>query len=212
MHPKKTLKMPICKFCNTDLSSNSALNSHQKRTKYCLEIQKAQGLTTNEIIYQCLKCKHQFTMKEKYDHHINKCTYGDIKLDEIKLLQEEIIGYKVEIATLNEKVIGLVREHKSMITILKDENMALKNELAIERKQSTNLNIHRSNLLAQKSTTINNTNNGKIVLTTPFNAEERIRKGFANFTVKDCKNAVTMAKFVARNVITDENGVLLYLH
>ena len=33
------IKMPVCQFCNKDMSTMSSLNNHQKRTKKCLILQ-----------------------------------------------------------------------------------------------------------------------------------------------------------------------------
>lgn len=200
--------MPECEFCKKSFSTKSNVTSHQKRAKYCLLIQKNQGLETNETNYECNKCNFTFIVKKKYDDHIAKCVSGDNKINDLQQCRIEIAEYKILLATSKEKI----QEKNSLIEMLKEENKDLKSELALERTRAANLTLRQTELLAQKTnTTTTNINNGKIVLTHTFNAEERIKNGFKNFTVKDCKNATTMAKFVVQNVITDENGTLLYI-
>lgn len=210
--------MPTCNFCEKTFASTSSLNAHQKKTRYCLDIQKAKGLETKETIYECSKCKHNFTIKEKYNNHVSNCTFNDI--DALNLiiknekknndvLQKENDAYKFEVEVLK-------RENNSIIELLKQENKDLKSELALERTRSSNLLSRQTELLAHKKsvTTINNTNNtnnGKIILTASFNAEEMIKKGFKNFTMDDSKTPKAMALFVKKEVLTDKKGVLLYV-
>ena len=49
----------ICEYCNTDFKTQSALNNHKNKAKYCLVIQ---GKLENEEkeIFKCNICKKNF--------------------------------------------------------------------------------------------------------------------------------------------------------
>ena len=58
-----------CQYCKKILSSKSALNAHQKRTKYCLKIQ---GKSAKEY-FSCNICNKNFILKHRYKSHYRNC-------------------------------------------------------------------------------------------------------------------------------------------
>ena len=101
-----------CKYCGNILSSQSSLNNHQKRAKYC---QKKQGLDKPPD-FKCTGCKKDYTSKENLlFHQINCSSY---------LLNEQSNNYKEKITELTKQV----EEYKKQIKDLQDklENIAVK--------------------------------------------------------------------------------------
>ena len=102
----------ICEFCKKIFKNVSALNVHQKNTKYCLIIQgKIQPVNT-VVIFDCKYCEKVLTSKQMLNVHQSICEVkikqdNDKKESEIiKLRQENIqlLEYKEQIKqTLNFK-------------------------------------------------------------------------------------------------------------
>ena len=68
-----------CKFCHTIFTSKYVLVNHQKRAKYCLNIQKENGKPTTEDLFTCEYCNISVagnTQKRHYDSckkRLHKC-------------------------------------------------------------------------------------------------------------------------------------------
>jgi len=61
-----------CKFCKKEFSTKQNLSVHQKKAKYCLEIQG-----TNNDTYKCEYCEKIFTTQQNLnDHQNNSCKLG----------------------------------------------------------------------------------------------------------------------------------------
>ena len=82
-----------CEFCKKTFSSKGSLSNHQKKAKYCLEIQNKES-----VEYQCVYCKNNFCNKDWLVKHEAKC----IKYFNLKLLEkDELISKQKE--NLQEK-------------------------------------------------------------------------------------------------------------
>jgi len=60
-----------CDFCGNEFTTKSNLNQHQKRTKYCLELQ---GIST-KTVYECEKCAKTYSSKCNLKRHQKTCTF-----------------------------------------------------------------------------------------------------------------------------------------
>ena len=80
-----------CEFCKKTFSSKSNLVSHQKSTKYCLELQ---GKTNNDFV--CQHCSRTFTLYKTLSEHINVCKKKQIKQEEEKTNEYEKMIKKLE--------------------------------------------------------------------------------------------------------------------
>ena len=91
-----------CKYCNSNLSSVSYLNSHQKNTKKCLVIQgllssKRDNVNLDE--FKCEICNNTFTTKNNLSTHHKKCKEKNINFI---LLKEKIIEVETKNKILSE--------------------------------------------------------------------------------------------------------------
>ena len=138
-----------CQYCKSILSSISSLNSHQKRTKYCLEKQ-GKGLPED---YCCEYCNKKFTLKSSLQSHYNICSVNNEYIRNMKIIQNED-KYKNIIQDLQDRfedqkqnLEKTIEDQKQIIKDLQDklENIALK---AISRptQQITQNNKHVINL------------------------------------------------------------------
>jgi uncharacterized C2H2 Zn-finger protein len=119
-----------CEYCKNIFSKKNNLKSHQKKAKYCLEIQGK----TAEITFPCPICKKVFTRKHIMRDHLDRHSEIDIESSrEIKKIQKE-----------NEKLI-IELSYKDDI-ISKMEETIKRQERALER-------------IASKPNTTNNTLN-----------------------------------------------------
>ena len=160
-----------CQYCKSILSSISSLNSHQKRTKYCLE---KQGKSLSEN-YCCEYCNKNFTLKSSLQSHYNICSVNNEYIRNMKNIQNED-KYKNIIQDLQDRI----EEQKQTIKDLQDklENIALK---AISRptqqiKQTNNqvINLAPFDLTPEKA---------KLIFETKYTPEYFLQgmKGLTNF-------------------------------
>ena len=90
----------LCKFCNNTFKRLSALNHHQKNTKYCLAKQKDLDLSHKSDTSDKSKCKFcNLILSEEDDlnSHIDTCS---------KL--EEIINFEQQIIQVNNKLDNII--------------------------------------------------------------------------------------------------------
>jgi hypothetical protein len=85
-----------CKFCKKILSTKSALNVHQKKARYCLEIQgvKKKGE------YECKLCGKDFSVKFHLQNHENIC---EKNIPNIKKLNEELVILRKDICIFKKE-------------------------------------------------------------------------------------------------------------
>ena len=64
--------MPPCQYCQAEFERPRDLTRHQKTARYCLAIQKDQGLTVPEPSHKC-KCGETFHLKHHLTQHHHSC-------------------------------------------------------------------------------------------------------------------------------------------
>ena len=113
----------ICKFCQSNFTTKSYLNYHQKNTKYCLEKQCANDIKK----FMCKYCNKSISSEKRLNNHYIICKQYNVT--HIKEDYEE---------KLEEKDV-LIRDLKQQIKDLQDklENIAIK---AVSRPTTTNMN------------------------------------------------------------------------
>jgi hypothetical protein len=85
-----------CKFCKKILSTKSALNVHQTKTKYCLKIQGIQ----KKGEYDCKLCGKDFSVKFHLQNHENIC---EKNIPNIKKLNDKLYTLNIENITLKKE-------------------------------------------------------------------------------------------------------------
>ena len=136
-----------CNYCNKILASQSSLNVHLKRAKYC--INKRSEKNTN---FECNGCDKKYTSKQNLNIHMENCVMYQIKLTKENYIKEiNFLNKKLE-----EKDIQL-EEQKNQYEIkiqqLQDklhdklENIAIK---AVQRPTTTNMNKTQINNFIQR--------------------------------------------------------------
>lgn len=106
-----------CTYCKRVLSTKSALNLHQKTTRYCLKIQ---GKTDIKGSFICELCGKDFQNKSHLNSHLNICEKNSPNMKKI----------------INENI-----ELKNTIKILTKENEMLRNDKKNIQERYDNLSI-----------------------------------------------------------------------
>jgi hypothetical protein len=71
-----------CEYCNTEFKTNSALNTHKIKAKYCLIIQGK--IKPKEKVFKCNLCNKLLSTKQKLELHKEKCEGKKEKVEEFK--------------------------------------------------------------------------------------------------------------------------------
>ena len=176
--------MPVCQYCNKDMSTMSSLIHHQKRTKKCLIIQ---GIVPKGE-FNCPTCTSTFLTKFSLSKHTVSCN---------KKLLPEIY------ASLETKYNILLDNYNK----LHDNNTRLLEEKKItEAKYETIIERITKEALS-KTKTINQTNNTNNI--SVFNrTDEEIKNIYSeNLTIDHIAGGVqAIAKLIVEKVIKDMTG------
>lgn len=145
----------ICVYCETELSSKSALNKHQKTAKFCIQKQIELGIKNIEEIedQKCNSCQKIFTTKFNRDRHEKNCKILKLKTD------DKITELKSEITELKEKISnyeGKIEVQDKLINKLSDKPNVINN-------------------------TTNNTNNNGTVNNTKIDKIEKVNIKYGQF-------------------------------
>ena len=183
--------MPICQYCNKDMSTMSSLNHHQKRTKACLLIQ---GIVPKGD-FNCPICKSSFLTKVSLASHTIACNkrHGETKEDIINkynMLLEEKKTIEIKYTILLDNYNKLLEEKKT--TEAKYENI-------IERITKEALS---------KTKTINNQTNNTNNISVFNRTDEEIKNIYSeNLTIDHIAGGVqAIAKLIVEKVIKDMTG------
>lgn len=119
----------ICEFCKNTFTTKSYLNYHQKKAKYCIEIQ---GKTAT--IFKCKYCDKNLSSEKRLNTHYDIC--NSYSSQNIKKMYDEKLVEKNKI----------IAEQKQTIRELQDklENIALK---AVSRSTTTTKNTQINNYI-----------------------------------------------------------------
>jgi len=177
----------ICKFCKNTFSNKYNLRSHQKRTKYCLAIQKQHDIKAVVELYHCEYCNLSMNPKTK-NRHLKNCQQRPIIL--VERLQKEIIEKDLVIEKL-----------QAQIEIYKDH---------FERSQGCIERIAEKPQITNNTTT---TTTNNLLNLTPFEfSETKIKEVISKFTEEHLlQGQKGIARLVYDNMLQDENGKLKYI-
>jgi len=104
-----------CDFCKSTFSTKGTLVIHQKKVKYCLDIQKKinETIQEKEELYKCEFCNKEFNFKNSYIRHKDTCkekilkeknNEKDKEINNLKLQYEKELEKKIEkLKIKNEK-------------------------------------------------------------------------------------------------------------
>lgn len=207
-----------CNHCHKNFKNIYSLTKHQKTAKYCLVLQgKIEEM--NDEIYMCGYCKKTLSTKYTLDAHINICLDG-IKIKQIEKEQKEQSHqlhikeekHKIE---LQERIIELEEKHTLDIVELEDRYKIIlkeqeeKYELRIKDLNETikQICIKAVEKPTKTLNTINNVNNNMVF----FNlSQDEIREKCIQFGPERCKSIKDIANYTIENILTDDNGQLMY--
>ncbi len=92
--------MTVCQYCNNNFTSNSSLYNHQRKAKYCIEMQKQKNIDVQEInSYLCEWCNKIFNSKYSYTRHTDGC-----KIKTEKESNSIYIGMKIKLMNQSEEL------------------------------------------------------------------------------------------------------------
>jgi hypothetical protein len=174
-----------CEYCNHIFSSKYVLKNHQRRAKYCLEIQKTQGTSIIEDLFTCEYC-NLVMAKNVVQRHNQTCR-----------------------AILEHKIIVLEDKNKKLEKELLQslEQLEIYKELA-ERE----LDCVES--IAKQPRTTNTQTNNNLNLLTPMDLNREsfsktIKEAFGdNYLLEGQKG---IARFAFDKLLKDEKGNLKYV-
>lgn len=187
-----------CEFCNKLFSTKGNLINHQRRTKYCIKIQKT---LNKNIIEQDMKnfvcefCNKDFTQRQNLKNHQENCIS---QYKSIIRQKDEIISEK------NRKLNNLKNLEQKILT--------LETELKIYKEQSNK--IYNTVEEIAKQPRVSTMTNNKIMINTPIDLSYKtvnkvIQNNFSQeYLVQGQKG---IAKFAYDNILKDEQGKLKYI-
>ena len=183
-------EIPVCQFCNKDMSTMSSLNHHQKSTKKCLILQ---GIVPKGD-FNCLVCSANFLTKISLSTHTIACNK--------KRLPETNASLETKYNILFDNYTKVLEEKR--ITETK-YNMLLEEKKTTEAKYETIIERITKEALSKTNKTINQTNNNISV----FNrTDEEIKNIYSeNLTIDHIAGGVqAIAKLIVEKVIKDMTG------
>jgi len=184
-----------CQYCKSVFKNNNNLKTHQKRTKYCLSLQKIEN---PDIISDLKECEHclKFFSSNQLGRHLDTCkikknNYVKGLEDKVKDLEDKLKEKDSQITSLQFKLEIYKKDHDTIHEIYKDNYETIK-EIAKQPKNTTNRITFSSSM---------DFDVGKIkeIVETKY-IEDYIFSGQKG-----------IAKFAVENVLKDETGNLKYI-
>jgi hypothetical protein len=212
-----------CCYCNTIFKTNSALNNHKNKAKYCLILRgkieqkkenkcdfcgkrlsskkyleihmKKCNIIVEKEDFKCKYCNKILSTKQMLEYHVNSCNVKKEK--ELKQKDEELKQkdrLNFELKTENEYYKKQEENYKEQIKDLQNKLERILNK-AIERPTTTN----------------NNTVNNKFELNTFPSQKEIDRKIESQFNDKYILDGMKgIAQFVFDHIVKLEDGSMAY--
>ena len=196
-----------CEYCKKIFSNKYNLKNHQKRAKFCLEIQKQNNDNVDSDLIKCEYCEHISTPEHLSRHHKsckNKILHeNSLKENELNKIKENLSVSEVKNKELSDEIVYL----KHQLDILHTKNDMLEKQL--ERSTTTVEEIAK-----QPKVQNTTTNNNKILIATPLDLSKQgvnqmIQNGFSHEYLTQGQKGV--AKFAYDNMLKDDEGNLKYI-
>lgn len=174
-----------CEFCNNIFSTKYVLNNHQKRAKYCIELQKSRGCEVTVDLYKCEHCSLEMAVENKM-RHLNNC----------KIKYKNIITTQAKKISDLEKELDKLQAKLEIYKELSDRELSCVEDIA---KQPRN----------QVNTQTNN-----LMMMTPMDISQEcfassIQTNFTKDYLLDGQKGA--ARFAVDNLLKDANGDLKYI-
>lgn len=128
----------ICQYCNKQSANKYILATHQKQTKSCLEIQKAQAVQVVEILYKCEFCNKKIAPSTTLRHQ-STCK-AKTKIESVNLADKV-----KDIQTKLDEQIAETLKYKTIVKELEKKN----NELTKKVTTTTKISDHPDNTTIQ---------------------------------------------------------------
>ena len=186
--------MVLCNFCKNTFNSISALNNHQKKAKYCLNIQITVNNSDTDNKFKCNTCSKILSQKQSLENHKNIC---DLNKKQTKL-----------------NLLDLIKEKDKIIYELKIQINYFEKQNSKQEEQIKDL-VSKLDKIANKAidrpTITNNTVNNKIELQSFPTQMEIDRKIESQFNDKYLWDGIKgVAQFVFDHIVKLEDGSMAY--
>jgi len=108
--------MPVCKFCKTELNTKSALNTHQRSSKYCIKLREdnKNAKEIEHVSYDCEFCKKELSSKYRLNSHLTIC--------KIKRKQDEGENNKIKEKNISDKIVIKKSKKRKLNQIENEQN------------------------------------------------------------------------------------------
>ena len=212
-----------CEYCQKEFSTNSALNNHKNKAKYCLILR---GEIEQKKENKCDFCGKKLSSKKYLETHMKKCNVivekEDFKCNHCNkiLSTKQMLEYHVNSCNVKKE-----KELKQKDEELKQKdrlNFQLKTENEYYKKQEENYKEQIKDLqnklerilnkaIERPTTTNNNTVNNKFELNTFPSQKEIDRKIESQFNDKYILDGMKgIAQFVFDHIVKLEDGSMAY--
>ena len=124
-----------CEFCSNEFSNKQNLNAHQKRARYCLDLQ---GITDDKHSDCCVSCGKTFQISANYKRHLSTCK----KTDLVNELRRQIEQMKQTISVLQKENEILLKDKNELMSNYKDLATT-----AVKRPTTNTKNIQINNYI-----------------------------------------------------------------
>lgn len=183
----------FCEYCKHSFKTATVLKNHQRRTKYCIDIQQKLNINIVKDLKKCIHCLNDFS-PHLMNRHLLTC----------KVYKENIINELLE----KNKQLEMRLSEKDLI-ILK-----LETELNIVKEEHKEDKECIKEIAKQTKTKVTNNTTNKILNLTPLDLSvERIKdviqSQFDHNYVSGGQKGV--AEFAKEKLLTDDDGNLNYV-
>ena len=214
--------MNTCNYCNTTFLSKSSLISHQKRARYCLDIQKQLNpdLPIEQLL--CKYCDKNFSRKSDKDRHEfvcinnNELLYNklkDCKEEYENKLKEKDREYENKLKEKDREMVKLKEEYENKLKEKDKEinSIRLENEIS-KREIYRELHESSKNCVEKMATQPKNVSNNNILNNIPtlnINQEHLSQAADNGFTKElFLQGQAGVAKFLLEYIKESNNGVI----
>lgn len=187
----------VCEFCNNEFTNKVVLGTHQRRAKYCLEIQKQRS---NNVVEELIECEYCIAKVDMYkiQRHYETCKAK---------LRHELTQKDELIEQLRQEVISLRAEVKLYMKYREEDRKDL------HKLASRPTIIDKSVKKTKTTKTTNNVGNTTVVTSLNFDDSEyfkqKINEKYDKHYLNNGHNGVV--QFATKFLLTDKDGDYMYV-